>query len=29
MDPKYLKAYHRRAKALAGLGKYEKAIEDF
>lgn len=29
LKPGYLKAYHRRGKALAGLGKHEEAIKDF
>jgi len=29
LSPGYIKAYHRRGKAYASTGKYEKAIEDF
>ena len=29
MKPDYLKAYHRRGKALAALEQYEAAIKDF
>lgn len=29
LDKNYLKAYHRRGKALLSCGRYEEAIEDF
>lgn len=29
LDPKFLKAYHRRGKALQAAGQYEEAIKDF
>jgi tetratricopeptide (TPR) repeat protein len=29
LKPGYLKAHHRRGKAMVGIGQYEKAIKDF